>query len=123
MSSLQRSTINYFRKPLFRSWHFDAVTVIVAFFVVSGIRSMQSQSEPLKTSQAVLGLVLIPVAVWVIAVIMHSQVRTIFQQMEDTRQSRSSLPEERLARLHYGLVLGVTIASYVIIHALIATLG
>lgn len=84
---------------------------------------MQSQSQALKTSQAVLGLILIPVAVWVIAVIMHWQVRTIIQQMGDETQSPSSLPERRLARLHYGLVLGVTIASYVIIHALIETLG
>ena len=122
MSMLGSSTTNYFRKSPFRSWHFDIVTAILILFVASGARSVRLQPQSLKASQAVLGLVLVPVTVWVFALMTHWEMRAIVGELEDTRSVRIRLYQERLARLHYGLILGVTIASYAIIHALTATI-
>jgi hypothetical protein len=122
MSMLGSSTANYFRESPFRSWHFDIVTAILVLFVASGARSVQLQPQSLVASQAVLGLVLVPVAVWVLALMTHWEMRAIVRELEDTRSVWIRLHEERVARLHYGLILGVTIASYTIIHALTATI-
>lgn len=109
MSMLGSSTTNYSQQSPFRSWHFDIVTAVLILFVDSGARAVQLQPQDLMPSQTILGLMLVPVAVWVLALMMHSEMRAIVGELEDMRSVRVRLHQERLARLHYGLILGFTI--------------
>jgi len=84
---------------------------------------MRAQPSTLGTSGAVLGLMLLPVAVWILSLLLHFEIRALVEQSDDTSYPRiADLHYLRLARLQRGLIVGVTIISYGIIEALIRTI-
>lgn len=85
---------------------------------------MRVQSATLKASGAVFGLVLLPVAVWIVSLLLHWEIRSIVDQANEV----SAYPQlvrmhySRLARLHWSLPFGVTIMAWGIIQALMTTI-
>ena len=102
----------YFATSPFRSISFNAATVLLAF-VFWGRREMNAiRALNPSVSNAILGLILLPVAVWIYSLFLYFEIRTVAESAND-------LPlYSRLPQLHRSLVFGVTLSCYVIIEAL-----
>jgi len=74
-----------------------------------------AKSPDLRASEAILGLVLLPVAVWVWSMFLYLEIRNVAER------SDSPLRYSRLPGLHSSLILGATLMSYAIIGALVRT--
>lgn len=85
---------------------------------------MRVQSPTLKASAAVFGLVLLPVAVWVLSLLSHWEIRAIVEQTNGTPSDPQlvRMHYARLARLHWSLTLGVTIIAWGIVQALMTAI-
>lgn len=118
------SVRNYFRRSPFRSLGFDVATTVLVLFIFSTLRTMRVQSPTLKASAAVFGLVLLPVAVWIVSLLLHWEIRSIVDQANEvpTYPQIARLHYSRLARLHWSLPLGVTIIAWGITQALVTTI-
>ena len=101
MNFFRSSTKTYFKESPFRSLRFDAVTVILLLFVSSGVRAMQSQPTILKVSQAILGLVLMPVAVWVLMLLVHWEIRGVVQELDIPAKATTHLHWARTCRVAF----------------------
>ena len=119
------STGSYFRRSPFYSLSFDLVTAVLIIFVLSGVRAMREQSSALKTSDAIFGLILLPVAVWILSLFLHWEIRAVLEQTNEAPYFPRivQLHYLRLARLHRGLILGVTIMSWGTVQALMRAMG
>jgi hypothetical protein len=119
------ATRSYFGRSPFYSLSFDLVTAVLVIFVLSEVRTMREQPSVLKTSDAIFGLMLLPVAVWILSLFLHWEIRALVEQTDETSHYPRivQLHYSRLAGLHRGLILGVTIMSWGIIQALVRTMG
>jgi hypothetical protein len=116
---------SYFRRSPFYSLSFDLVTAALILFVLDGLRTMRVQSSALKTSEAIFGLMLLPVAVWILLLLFHWEIRALVEQTDEAPPypQITQLHYSRLARLVQGLIVGVTFMSWAIIQALMRAMG
>jgi hypothetical protein len=107
---------SYFGRSPFSSPGFDAATLILLAFVLWGSWQVRAaeRSNPLARD-AVFGLVLLSIGVWIHSLLAHREIRTLLQQLpaKDTTTLRPWLP-----RLHQSLIIGTTVICYVIAEAL-----
>lgn len=109
------SVRTYFSRSPFRSPSFIAVTVVTAILAYFEFRSIHT-NESLTTclSNAMLLLMLLPFATWVSSLFLHWEIRGLVEARG------SPVAYSRLARLHKGLVLGISIFVFLIVVTLIA---
>jgi hypothetical protein len=108
---------NYFKRSPFRSLPFNIATAALVLFAWVGARAAMSALAP---RWVIVGLVSMPVVVWFISLLIHWEIRVAIGELADHRHKRFlSLHFDRLARLHYGLVLGVTLMSYIVMEGIL----
>lgn len=123
--AMNATSKSYFRKSPFRSVSFNTVTAVLIVFVLSGIRAIREQSPALKASSAIFGLMLLPIAVWIFSLFLHSEIRAVIERADENLPCTqlTQLGQSRLSRMHWGMVLGITVVSYGIIQGLMNTVA
>jgi hypothetical protein len=116
---------NYFCRSPFRSLTFDVSTGVLMIFVWWSLRAMRVQSAALQASAAIFGLMVLPVAVWIFSLLLHWEIRAVVDQTNETTAfpRLTEVHYSRLARLHWGLSLGVTVMSWGVSQALITAMA
>lgn len=105
----------YFARSPFHSIGISLATLVLVAFVFWGSRVIHAGKVPgLLASGAILGLVLLPVVVWVWSMFLYLEMIRILPKQPDGLLRHSRLPD-----LHAGLILGVTLMSYMIIEELV----
>jgi hypothetical protein len=108
------SAQSYFSRSPFHSIGFSFSTCVLVAFEVWGVKVMHASNSPgLRSSQAIFGLIVLPVAIWVWSIFLYLEIRISIERSSDYPR------HSRLPGLHQGLVLGTTLMSWSIITALV----
>jgi hypothetical protein len=107
------SARNYFLRSPFRSVSFTSQTILLVIFILWGIRKIRLEETVAPcTSNAILGLMVLPVVVWVYSLFLHREIGSLIAFGEEA----SSVAQ--LARLQRNILLVVILMAEIILLAL-----